>query len=305
VPMIETENEFPQPTHYSEPIAGLYIQDIFKCNDCDFLTRNQNSIRRHTAKNHKESRPGLDSSEKQWQSVKAQQWVRSWSGAKYWIVRADTPLSTPINGDVIVLDNVTSPKSMSWEDRMEQLERDRLQKQNSDMMRVTCRNDIDDTTPWLLRTKWPQTFHQKNLRLLGRTRYSDLDRETRAMFPHWTECRTRLIATEFNKVVIRAVLTLDQTSQSLCSWLRSSRRNEPSRRPFCHLQRRGMEQKYASQWKQFLYYCLRIFQLDPATREQQYGAIFTAEQLRCLTELDEMLDEALSLPVECDKDRID
>ena len=55
-----------------------------------------------------------------------------------------------------------------------------------------------------------------------------------------------------------------------------------------------MEQKYTLHWKQFLYYCFRIFQLDPKTREQQYGIIFIEEQLCCLLEVDDMMDQVLA-----------
>ena len=114
------------------------------------------------------------------------------------------------------------------------------------------------------------------------------------MFPEWSALRTRLIADELDKTLRRAKITLGQTSQSLCRWLRSTRRNEPDTRPFKSLERHATDQKYAAMWKQFLYYCFRTFQLDPTRREMHYGIGFTAEQLRCMAEVEEMLDGVLA-----------
>jgi len=82
---------------------------------------------------------------------------------------------------------------------MERVERVRLRKQHRDRMAMTNGKNADDTTPWLLRTTWPLTFAGKSLRLIGRTRYSDLDPQTRLMFPDWTDRRTKLIGFEFDK----------------------------------------------------------------------------------------------------------
>ena len=42
-----------------------------------------------------------------------------------------------------------------------------------------------------------------------------------------------------------------------------------------------------------MYYCLRVFRLNLETREEQYRIVFTGEQMRCLAEVDELLDEVL------------
>lgn len=215
-----------------------------------------------------------------------QQWVLKGKGVKYWIVDSGV---TMLPATVVPEDH-----EMSWEDRIVWAERDRLLRQDDNMVKVTDRNMIDDTTPWLLRTKWPQTFVNKDLRLIGRTRYSDLDTQTRLMFPEWSVIRTRLIASEFDKILRRARVTLSQTSHSLRMWLRSVKRNDPDQRPFNELQRHGSAHRYALESKQFLYLCFRIFQLDPTVREERYGIAFTAEQLQCMREVDMMMDAVLA-----------
>ena len=288
---IESEDGFPQPVGILEPIRGLPLHDAYKCNGCDLVTKSDETIRRHVVKTHPETQLSSSvGSTTWWRHVKVQQWVAKGKAAKYWIV--GTGMEVP-NLSSISADPQESLEELPWEDRMERMERARLSKQDQDRMVMTDGKDADDTTPWLLRTKWPQTFAGKSLRLIGRTRYSDLDPQTRTMFPDWTDRRTKLIGFEFDKVVMRARSTLILTSDSLCCWLQSSRRNEPSRRPFRTLQRRGTDQKYSLTWKQFLYYCLRVFRLHSEIREEQYGIVFTGEQLRCLAEVDELLDEVL------------
>src|SRR5579859_1000608 len=46
IPMIETEDKFQQPEHYSELIKGLDVHDAFHCIDCDFITKSFVLIRR-------------------------------------------------------------------------------------------------------------------------------------------------------------------------------------------------------------------------------------------------------------------
>ena len=47
------------------------------------------------------------------------------------------------------------------------MEMNRLARQNDSgsVVKVTDQNSIDDMTPWLLRTKWPQMFVGKDLSL--------------------------------------------------------------------------------------------------------------------------------------------
>jgi hypothetical protein len=297
VPLVELEEGIGQPAHHSEPIRGLQIHDAYKCSHCDFITKSVELRERHLRKSHLEfTHSSLDSGiHSRWRSVKVQQWMPKGKGSHYWIVNSGVdPGAVQERDDDDAGEGADGVDgNLSWEDRAERLEKARLRKQKRERTMMTAKNNADDTTPWLLRTKWPQTFANKSLRLIGRTRYSDLDAQTQMMFPDWTDRRTRLIGFEFDKVMARAQTTLVRTSDSLCCWLQSSRRNQPSHRPFRRLQMRSTDKRYSMTWKQFLYYCLRIFRLNSEKREEQYGIVFTREQLRCLAEVDELLDEAL------------
>ena len=85
--IIESDDHFPHPADLQEPIRGLAIQNAHKCTSCDFITRSDETIRRHIRKSHAEANlllcPGSNT---HWQEVKVQQWTATGKGAKYWIV---------------------------------------------------------------------------------------------------------------------------------------------------------------------------------------------------------------------------
>jgi hypothetical protein len=166
-------------------------------------------MQRHARQNHQLSIPD---SKVYWSPVKVQQWVPSGKGVKYWIVRVGPDVSSgSVDG---VEDGV---KEKQWAYRILESEPERLQ--DGDQGRVG--NNADDTTPWLLYTKWHETFAGKSLALIVGARYNNLDQDPRlqSMFPDWSSRRTKLISSEFDKVVIRAVSTLDSTSNSFCHWV--------------------------------------------------------------------------------------
>ena len=59
----------------------------------------------------------------------------------------------------------------TWEERMIQQESRRIETQRDNSLELHLRNKKDDTTPWLLFTKWPNFFEGKNIKLIGETRY--------------------------------------------------------------------------------------------------------------------------------------
>ena len=69
--IIGKEEGFPQPEHYSEPIQGLEIHDVFQCNKCDFISRSADMMRRHEWKSHSEPKPsGFESNSSQrWRAL--------------------------------------------------------------------------------------------------------------------------------------------------------------------------------------------------------------------------------------------
>ena len=145
------------------PIRGLDILDAFKCNDCNFISRSKVMMRRHE---HPEPNPLIvdSNASQQWQLVKVQHWTTSGKGSRYWIVKSDVDIRAISNAHRNDGGNEDcSIEALLWEDRMERVEQARLRKQDRDRMAMTNGKNADDTTPWLLRTKWPQTFAGKSL----------------------------------------------------------------------------------------------------------------------------------------------
>ena len=158
----------------------MKVKEALKCVVCDFLSKNEDTLNRHFRTEHRNQVGEEDRHRniKRWEMVKVQQWVLSGKGSKYWIVAGGMEmLRMSTNLDI------QNNEGVSWEVRMEQMETERLSSHNDGVITVTDRNNIDDTTPWLLHTKWPQIFAAKDLRLIGRSRYSDLDDKTRKVFP--------------------------------------------------------------------------------------------------------------------------
>lgn len=191
-PIMETEASFPTPADHSEPVRGLEIHEAFKCNvsDCKYITRNADMIKRHYRDHQRcdrvtESASHDSNMEQRWERVRVQQW-RAGSGKHgYWIVKADhVDVRAVLNARGTGGANEDySMEGLSFEDRMMRMEAARLSKQDRDQMAMTESKCADDTSPWLLRNKWPETFARKSLRLIGRTRYSDMDPQTKTMFP--------------------------------------------------------------------------------------------------------------------------
>ena len=61
--------------------------------------------------------------------------------------------------------------SMTWKERMGQAESEQLQKLETNTMVLHAGNKKDDTTPRLIRTRWPELFAGKNIKLVGATRF--------------------------------------------------------------------------------------------------------------------------------------
>jgi hypothetical protein len=173
---------------------------------------------------------------------------------------------------------------------MEKMELNRLKDQDDGLMIMNERNLQDDTTPWLLRTHWPQMFRDKDLIIIGRSRYPELVPPVKDMFKRWKGKRIQILTWGFEKALARAKESLAVTSTVMCCWLRSVKRMEPDPRPFKLVQKEATERRYTQLWKHFLYYCFRMGELDVDTRKRLFGVEFTGEQIRCMVQVEEIID---------------
>ena len=240
LPALQTIEDFPVPDNDGEPIVGLKVSDGYLCRHCGLMVSKTTArVKTHARAEH----PEHEDHEVPWKSVSLQQWFPT-RKVVYWTVRVPQSLS-----------GLPTLEATSWEARMEQSESERLRRQRDSLLVVSQNTLVDDTTPWLLRTKWPQMFSGRDLKIIGRTRYRKLDTDLQGMFPNCPEKHVRLLDSLFDELVKREKETLQTTPGSLCRWLRSTHRSEPDRRPFKLLQDRKTERTYIGRWKQFLLLC--------------------------------------------------
>jgi len=267
----------PIPLDDQESIKGLTIYNGYKCNDCDKMkTVSLPVIRQHRYDEHREVGNQIN-----WSTVSLQRWCRV-ENSKYWVVKA---IETP-SGEV------TSDLG-SWTERMKKMEADRLNQLMRKELEVTDRSNVDDTTSWLIYTKWSEMFKGKNIYDIGRLRYETLARDLERKFKRWTGRRMAYLGTSVDIIISRSKETLASTPSGIRMWLRSVRRLEQEARPFKLVQKVSTEKQYVRYWKQFLFYCFRVYELDEKERQKVYGIEFTKEQLRCMKEVDDLLEEVL------------
>ena len=151
------------------------------------------------------------------------------SNGKYWTVCDFMKDQFAFHSRVISND----ASSMLWEEKMINEEAQRLQNQENNPLNVGPRNNKDDTTPWLLQTGWSTLFSEKNINIIGDTRNLIMEnRQARELFSNINEKKSKMLGFTLDRVVTRALESLESTPGNILHWLRSPRRNEPDRRPF-------------------------------------------------------------------------
>src|SRR5436309_3435266 len=98
-----------------------------------------------------------------------------------------------------------------WEERITRMEAERLHNQGNGQFEFHDRHKSDDTTPWLLRTKWPELFSGKNLKLIGETRQSCMDNEYVVEAFDIKSEKLCMLAQAFDRIMGWAKESLDST----------------------------------------------------------------------------------------------
>jgi hypothetical protein len=152
-------------------------------------------------------------------------------------------------------------------------------------MEFNARNRVDDTSPWLTHTNWPQLFKEKNRQMISATRFSNTkDAQVLEISPI-SVLKLKILNHAFDRIIYWGLETLQETPWSIRSWLRSYQRNTPKYPPFRRPQTISSEIRYVNQWKQFLCYCFRTGLLNASVRERDYGIRFTPEHLELIHEI--------------------
>lgn len=209
LPCCEDKEQFPDPLDDSHPIESLRIYPGYRCKHCkDYKSRSEDVMKKHVFNSHQPLRTGR---EEAYESVSLQTWSTVW-GARYWTVvdpnkTTSSATSTVINGLI---------ESGSWEERMAKIEQERLQEQENQILELHQRNGRDDTSPWLLFTKWPETFKGKDIKLIAET--CQLNTENRRVLdlskidkPH-----LKVLSAAFDRIISWSLDSLSSTNWNLC-----------------------------------------------------------------------------------------
>jgi hypothetical protein len=183
LPVRQTIQDFPHPPNGSPLVQGLKIHEGYQCSICPHeLTTSRDVATRHVS--HHRRVPGA-SIIAECEPVSMQTWCQGHKG--YWTIidpnpPQDQPLqpsstsasstssSPPENESAATAAPHPSPP-LTWEQRMIQMENERLQKQNNETIEFNARNRVDDTSPWMTHTKWAELFQGKNRNVISATRF--------------------------------------------------------------------------------------------------------------------------------------
>lgn len=281
------DDRFPRPIDGSPPIDGLSVLTGYRCKACDDCrTRSLDIVRNHVFNKHPTFR---SSREDAYAQCLLQQWGPK-LGRGYWIVEQTGPPSASLDSSVAPDEpysvDMNESASPTWEERMAGMETERLERQQRGLLELHPRNRKDDTSPWLLFTKWPEVFEGKDIVFIAETRYLATENPNVLELTRIDKSRLGVLGRAFDRIVSWGLESLATTNWNLCCWLRSPSRSEPNHKPFKLPQNASTVKRYSGYWKQCIYYCVRTALIDKPSRERIYGVRFTVEQLRIITELE-------------------
>ena len=109
-----------------------------------------------------------------------------------------------------------------------------------------------------------------------------------------SEAKLRVLSHAIDRLMKWALKTHSSFKESSCTllmWLRSCNADAPNHHPFRRPQEPTTIKRYGHRWKEFIFYVVRTFSLDEATRAREYGVQFTEDQALIIEQLCEILDE--------------
>ncbi|KAM6513550.1 hypothetical protein FALCPG4_015947 [Fusarium falciforme] len=172
-----------------------------------------------------------------------------------------------------------------------------------DSQEYSCAED-NETTPWLLHTKWPELFRNRPVDIIAASTRQPAQgpnqnnedyvlgvwRGIPLRSPAAAEARLRLLMRAVDDIFDRAEATLACTSYRSRCWLSSYWQETFCNRPLRILPRRTRE-KYKSRWKHFTCYLFRAFALEPRQRREIYNVPLRADEIAMMRHILDLVSQ--------------
>lgn len=257
----------------SKPHPHLLVSRGAACKYCSFHSKSSRLVQQHITREH-------------WKPDHSPHWVRdgvslhvslqSWTqngNRTYWAVDVTSEEFSHVSVGM----TSQSPRRRKWLKTLHEEEKRRAEQSGKGQdFSNTGMYDEALVGNWMRRTDWMAIFSGVNRKLFvrlteapatdglalsygvfdGRHLQSDAEDER----------RIRLIGMFMDKFFDRCEDTVRHTGHSIRCWLRSHLPNRPYKAPFQLPFRPGTRSRYRGLWKRLLYFCFRLYHLDPAAR---------------------------------------
>ncbi|KAM0722086.1 hypothetical protein Q7P37_003012 [Cladosporium fusiforme] len=238
----------------SKPHPYLLVSRGAACKYCSFHSKSSRLVQQHWKPNHSPHwvRDGVSL------HVSMQSWTQN-GNRTYWAVEVKSEELDHVSVGM----TTQSPRRRRWLETLHEEERRRAEQNRQG-------HDVSNTGYWMT------IFSGVNRKLLVRLTevpaadglalvYGVFD----GMHLHSgaeDERRIRLIGISMDKFFDRCEDTVRHTGHSIRCWLRSHLADRPYKAPFQLPFRPGTRSRYRGMWKRLLYFCFRLYRLEPAAR---------------------------------------
>lgn len=271
----------------------------FACKFCDVRTASNQTISRHVASAHEARRLELRVKPKaMFDHVHLQAWIRNPAKARYWVVKRHSDAARPvgIQGRHDHLRGVLERERH----RQKNIGKGESSGQQADNPALT----FTDTTPWLERTGWAETYKDVDRVLLRNLTTARLPSSLpshgeRHAAPgdtpqphqgeldssHGDKAKIAALLVAVDRVMDRCEYTARTTSRSLLCWLRSVKPNSCYAKPFTFVGKMASRKRYIMLLKRFVAMVFRAYCLPTDVRRGKTGIRFKKSQVQLITKI--------------------
>lgn len=269
----------------SEPHPHLLVSRGAACKYCSFLSKSSRLAQQHITREH-----GKPNNSPHWVRdgvslhVSMQSWTQN-GNRTYWAVNVTPEVFVHVSDGM----TTRSPRRTRWLETLHEEERKRVKqdKQGYDVL-DTGTYDEAFVGNWMRRTDWTAIFSGVNREMLVRLIEAPSVDGLALVYGIFDgihlqsgaedEQRIRMIGAAMDKFFDRCEDTVRHTGHSIRCWLRSHLADRPYKAPFQLPLRPGTRSRYRGLWRRLLYFCFRLYRLDPTARRSILRYELTEEQ---------------------------